>query len=68
MSYRLTRGHRMRECRSAPCSRVLKSYGLDATTEKRVPLFQLIERGVQLHNNCLGLISYDDQFDIDFFV
>jgi hypothetical protein len=29
---------------------------------------QPIERGVQLRDNCLGLISDDDQFDIDLFV
>jgi len=65
---RLTCGHRMRECRSLPCSRVLESDGLDPTTEKGVPLFQPIERGVQLRDNCLGLISDHDQFDIDLFV
>jgi hypothetical protein len=47
---------------------VLKSDGLDPTAEKCVPLFQPIQRGVQLRDNCLGLISDDDQFDIDLFV
>ena len=41
---------------------------LDPTTAQCVPLFQLIERGVQSRNNCLGLISEDDQFDSDLFV
>jgi len=68
MSYRLTCGHRMRECRFPPCSRVFESDCLDPTPEKRVPLFQLVERGIQLHDNRLGLIRYDDQFDIDLFV
>jgi hypothetical protein len=67
-SDRLTCGHRMRECRSLPCSRVLESDGLDATTEKCMPLFQAIECGVQLHDNCVCLISDDNQFDIDLFV
>ena len=58
----------MRECRSLPCSRVLESNSLDPTTEKCVPLFQLIERGVQSRDNCLGFISDDDQFDSDLFV
>ncbi len=58
----------MRECRSLPCSWVLESDSLDPTTEKCVPLFQPIERGVQLRDNCLGLIGNDDQFDIDLFV
>jgi hypothetical protein len=58
----------MRECRSLPSSRVLESDGLDPATEKCVPLFQPIERGVQLCHNCLGLISHNDQFDIDLFV
>jgi hypothetical protein len=47
---------------------VLESCGLDPATEKCVLLFQPIERGVQLHNNCVGLISDDDQLDIDFLI
>jgi hypothetical protein len=58
----------MCERRSLPCSRVLESCGLDPATEKCVLLFQPIERGVQLHNNCVGLISDDDQLDIDFLI
>ena len=58
----------MRECRSLPCSRVLDSDCLDPTTEKCVPLVHPIERSVQLPDNCLGLISDDDQFDIDLLV
>jgi hypothetical protein len=45
---------------------VLESYALDPATEKCVLLLQAIERGVQLHGNCVGLISDDDQLDIDF--
>src|ERR1700733_7636708 len=67
-SDRLTCGDRMRERRSLPRSRVLESDGLDATAEERVPLFQAIERGVQLRDNCLGLIGDNDQFEIDLFV
>jgi hypothetical protein len=67
-SDRFTCSHSMRECRSLPCSRVLESDGLDPTTEKCVPLFQPIERGIQLRDNCLGLISDNDQFDIDLLV
>jgi hypothetical protein len=48
-----------------PCSRVLDSQGLDPNTEKRVFLVHPIERNVQLPDNCLGLISDDDQFDVD---
>jgi hypothetical protein len=48
----------MRECRSLPCSRVLDGDGLDPTTKKCAPLFQPIERGVQLRDNCLGLINF----------
>jgi hypothetical protein len=58
----------MRECRSVPCYRVLESGSLDPATEKCAPLFQPIERGVQLRDNCLGLIRDNDQFDIDLFV
>jgi hypothetical protein len=47
---------------------MLESDRLDSTTEKCVPLFQQIERDVQLRDNCLDLISHDDQFDIDLFV
>ena len=65
---RLTCGHCVSECRSLPFSRVLESDGLDPTTEKCVPLFQPIKRGVQLRDSCLGLIGDDDQFDIDLFV
>jgi hypothetical protein len=43
---------------------VLESCGLDPATEKCVLPFQRIERGVQLHDNCVGLISDDDQLDI----
>jgi hypothetical protein len=64
----LTRGHCMRECRSLPCSPVPDRDGLDATTEKRVLLFQPIQCRVQVRDNCLSLISDDDQFDIDLFV
>ena len=35
---------------------------------RSVLLFQPIERGVQLHDNGVGLISDDNQFDIDLFV
>ena len=31
-----------------------------STTEKRVPLFQPIERGGQLRDGCIGLIGDDD--------
>ena len=47
---------------------MLESDGLDRTTEERVPLIQLIQSGVQLGDNCLGLIGDDNQFDIDLFV
>jgi hypothetical protein len=40
---------------------VLESDGLDPTTEKCVPLFQPIERCVQIRDNCLGLIGNDDR-------
>jgi hypothetical protein len=36
---------------------MLESDGLDLTTEKCVLLFQLIERGVQLRDKCLSLIT-----------
>ena len=58
----------MRECRSLPCSRVLERDGLDLTTEKCVPSFQLIERGVQPGDNCVGLISDYNEFEIDLFL
>ena len=64
----LTRGQCMRECRSFPCSPMLDRDGLDPTAEKRVLLFQPIQRRVQVRDNCLSLISDDDQFDIDLFV
>jgi hypothetical protein len=47
---------------------MLESDGLDPTTEECVPLFQPIQRGVQLRDNCIGFIGDDDQFDIDLFV
>lgn len=37
----------------------------DSTTEKRVPLFHLIERDVQLRDNRIGFISDNHQFNID---
>lgn len=58
----------MRECRPLPGSRMLESNGFDAAAEKCVLLFQLIDRGVQLCDNRLGLIGEDDQFDIDLLV
>jgi hypothetical protein len=61
-------GDGMRQCRSLPYSRVLESYDLDPATEKGVPLFQPIERGVQIRDNRVGLIGDDDQFDVDLFV
>jgi hypothetical protein len=47
---------------------MLESDGLDPAAEKCVLLFQAIERGVQLRDNCVCLIGDDDQFDIDLFV
>ena len=47
---------------------MLESDSLDPTTEKCVLLFQPIKRGLQLSDDCLGLIGNDDQFDIDPFV
>jgi hypothetical protein len=44
---------------------MLESDGLNSAIEKCVPLFQQIERDVQLRDNCPGLICDDDQFDID---
>ena len=58
----------MRECRSISCSRVLESYALDPTTKKCPLLFQPVERGVQLRDDCVGLIGKDDQFDIELLV
>jgi hypothetical protein len=58
----------MRECGSLPWSRVLESNRLDLTAEERVLLFQAIERGVQLRDNCFCLIGDDDQFDVDLLV
>jgi hypothetical protein len=58
----------MCERRSLPFSGVLDSDGFNPTAEKRVLLFQPIERGVQVLDNGLGLISEDDQFDVDLFV
>src|SRR5947209_6605700 len=61
-------GQRMRECGSLPCSRVVESDGLDLTAEECVLLFQAIERGVQLRDNCVCVIGDDDQFEIDLFI
>jgi len=47
---------------------VLDRDGLDPTTEKRVLLFQPIECSVLVRDNCLSLISQDDQFDIDLLI
>ena len=47
---------------------MLESDGLDPTTENRVFFFQSIKRRVQLSDDCLGLVSDDDQFDIELFV
>lgn len=58
----------MCERRSLPYSRVLESYGLDPAPENGVLLLQAIERGAQLHDNCVALISDDDQFEVDLFV
>jgi hypothetical protein len=58
-------------CASADLFRIpqmLESDSLDPTTEKCVLLFQPIKRGLQLSDDCLGLIGNDDQFDIDPFV
>jgi hypothetical protein len=41
---------------------------LNPTADKRVLLFEPIERCVQARDNCLSLISEDDQFDINLFV
>jgi hypothetical protein len=65
---RLPCGQGMRECRSPLGSRMFESDGFDRTTEKCVALFQPIQRAVQLRDNCLALISDDDEFDIDLFV
>jgi hypothetical protein len=63
-------GQRMRECRSllcsCMCSGVLEGDGLDPATEEFVALFQPI--GVQLRDNCLGLIGDDYEFDVDLFI
>jgi len=55
----------MRECGSLPWSRVLEGDGLDVTAEECVPLFQAIERGVQVRDNRVGVIGDDDQFEVD---
>jgi len=47
---------------------VLESKGFDPTPKKGVALFPAIERGVQLRDNCCGLIGDDDQFDLDLLV
>jgi len=65
---RLPCGYRVRQCRSFSCSPMLESDGLDPATEKCVLLFQPIECGVQLRDNCLRLIGDHDQFDIDLLV
>jgi hypothetical protein len=60
----LTRDQRVRERRPFSCSPVVNSDGLDSTIEYRVSFIQLVERGVQVRDDCLGIIGYDDQFDI----
>ena len=65
---RLACRYGVRECRSLPFSAVLESDRLDPTAEKCVLLFQPIKRGIQLRDNCLGLIGDHDQFDIDLLV
>jgi hypothetical protein len=44
---------------------MLESDGLDPTTECVCLISSRSSRGVQLRDNCLGLTSDDDQFDID---
>jgi hypothetical protein len=62
----LARRDRMRECgnrfRLPGCPKAAASI---LTTEKCAPLSQPIDRGVQLRDNCLGLIRDDDQLEID---
>jgi hypothetical protein len=50
------------------CLAGLDRDSLNPTAEKRVLLFEPIERCVQARDNCLSLISEDDQFDINLFV
>jgi hypothetical protein len=54
---RVTCGHRMRECRSLPCSLVLESDGLDSTTERRVSLFQPIDNVIERLDTLADLVQ-----------
>src|SRR5271165_4526840 len=49
-------------------SAVLNGDDLDASAEDCVPLFKLVECGVQLDDHGFGVVSEDDQFHVDLFV
>jgi hypothetical protein len=66
--YGLSRSHCMRECRPLPCSRMPDFGGFDPATEKRVLLFEPIQRRVQTRDYGLRLICDHDQFDVDLLV
>jgi hypothetical protein len=65
---RLSRRARVHKRRSLPRSTVLDSNGLDSSAKDRVPLFQPINRRVQLRHNRLRVIRENNHFQIDFYV